>query len=108
MADCRSRRLRLVHRLDAIESLAQLALRNLDIGVILQIEPQLRRCAERLAEPKGRIGRNSGLLAGDPLDSRARQAASLGQGARREFERNKELLRRTSPGRMGLSFLAII
>ena len=46
------RRLRLVYRFDAIENLAEIALGDLNIIVGLQIEPKLRRRAERLGEPK--------------------------------------------------------
>jgi hypothetical protein len=53
---------------------------------------KLRCCAECLGEPKRGIGRNAGLLAGDPLDSRPRQAADLGKSACRHFEQNEELL----------------
>jgi len=47
----RLRRLRLVYSLDTIESLAQVALRDLNIVIGLQIEPKLRRRSERLGEP---------------------------------------------------------
>src|SRR5271169_5569534 len=45
-------RLRPVYGLDAIENLAEIALRDLNVIVVLQIEPKLCRCAERLGEPK--------------------------------------------------------
>ena len=45
-------RLRLVDGLDAIETLAEIALRDLNVIVVLQIEPKLCRCAECLGEPK--------------------------------------------------------
>src|ERR1700730_7295908 len=41
-------RLRLVDGLDAIESLAEIALRDLNVIVVLQIEPKPCRCAECL------------------------------------------------------------
>src|SRR5215470_17473856 len=74
-------RLRLVYGLDAIENLAKIALCNLDIIVGLQIEPKLRRRAERFAKPKRSISGNASLFTGDPLDPCARQAASLGKSA---------------------------
>ena len=57
-----------------------------------QIEPKLRRCAERFAEPKRSIGGNAGLFAGDPLDSGSRQTADPGKRTRRHLQRNQELL----------------
>jgi len=45
-------RLRLVYGLDAIEKLAEIALRDLNVIVVLQIEPKLYRRAERLGEPQ--------------------------------------------------------
>ena len=50
--------LRLVYGLDAIENLAEMAFRDLNVLVVLQIEPKLCRRAERLGEPKRRIGGN--------------------------------------------------
>src|SRR5262249_1820530 len=76
VAECRrSSRLRLVYGFDAIQNLAEIALRDLNVIIVLQVEPKLRRCAERLGESKRRVGGNAGLLTGDPLDPRARQAA---------------------------------
>src|SRR5258707_12098209 len=76
---CGSGRLRLVYSLDTIENLAEIALRDLNIIVILQIEPKLCRCAERLGEPKRGIGGNAGLVRGEALASRARRAPSVAQ-----------------------------
>ena len=78
----RSGRLWIVYGLDAIENLAEIASRDLKIIVGLQIEPKLRRRAEGLGEPKRSVGGDPGLFAGDPLDTRARQTASLGETAR--------------------------
>src|SRR5438132_7222291 len=94
-------RLRLVYGLDAIENLAEAAFRDLNVIVVLQIEPKLWRCAERLSEPERRIGGNAALFAGDPLHSRARQAAGLGKSARRDFERNQEFLAQNLAGMHG-------
>jgi uncharacterized protein (DUF433 family) len=44
-----------VHDFDAIEKLAEIALRNLNF-MVLQIEPKLCGRAERLGEPKRRVG----------------------------------------------------
>jgi hypothetical protein len=66
-------RFRLVYGLDAIENLAEIALCDLNVIVVLQVEPKLCGCPERLGEPKRSIGGNAGLFAGDPLDPRARQ-----------------------------------
>jgi hypothetical protein len=41
-------RLRLIYGLDPIENLAEIALGELSVIVVLQIEPKLRGCAERL------------------------------------------------------------
>src|SRR5882724_5815400 len=49
-------RLRLVYGLDAIKNLAEIALRDLNVIVVLQIEPKLCSRAERLGEPKRSIG----------------------------------------------------
>jgi hypothetical protein len=65
----------------SIENLAEIALRDLNVIIVLQIEPKLGRCAECLGEPKRRIGGDAGLFAGDPLDPRARQAAGPGKSA---------------------------
>src|SRR5581483_6715231 len=81
------RRLRLVDRLDAVDDLAEIAPRDLNVIVVLQVEPKLRRRAERLGKPKRGVGGDAGLFAGDPLDPRARQAASLGEGACRYLQR---------------------
>src|SRR5258708_5006583 len=98
-------RLRLVYGLDAIEHLAEIALRNLNVIVVLQIEPKVCRCAECLGEPKRSIGGNAGLFAGDPLDPCARQAAGLGKSAPRHFQRNEELLPQNLTGMHGLELL---
>ena len=84
--------LRLVHGLDAVENLAEIALRDLNIVVGLQVQPKLRRCTKRLGEPKCGIGGNAGLLACNPLDSSPRQTADLGKSACRHLERKEELL----------------
>jgi hypothetical protein len=57
--------LRLAYRLNSIEDLAKIALRDLNVIVVLQIEPKLWRCAECLGEPKRSIGGNAGLFARD-------------------------------------------
>jgi hypothetical protein len=91
--------------LDTIENPAEIALRNLNVMVIPQIEPKLCRRAERLGEPKRSIGGNAGLLGGDALDPSARQAASLGQSTRRHLQRNQELLPQNLSGMHGLELL---
>src|SRR5690349_11695165 len=55
----RSSRLRLVHGLNAIEYPAEITLRNLNIIVRLQVEPELRRRAERLSGDQGLDGERS-------------------------------------------------
>src|SRR5208337_1331109 len=97
--------LRLVYSLNAIENFADVALGYLNVIVVLQIEPKLRRCAERLGKPKRSIGGNAGPFAGDPLESRARQAASLGESARRQIQRNQELFSQNLTGMHGLELL---
>ena len=102
----RARRLDRFHAISSsIENLAEIALRDLNVIVVLQIEPKLCRCAERLGEPKRSIGGNAGLFAGDPLDPCARQAAGLGKSARRHFQRNQELLPQNLTGMHGLELL---
>jgi hypothetical protein len=66
---------------DAIENLAEIAVRDLKVKVVLQIAPKLCRCAKCLGAPKRSIGSNAGLFVRDPLNPRARQAASLGKSA---------------------------
>jgi hypothetical protein len=100
-----SGRLRLVDGLYPVESLAEIALRHLNVVVGLQIEPKLRRRAERLGQSKRGIGRNTCLLAGDPLDSRPRQTADLCKSACRQFERNEKLFPQNLAGMHGLEFL---
>src|SRR6266478_4475873 len=78
-----SGRLRLVYGLDAIENLGKIALRNLNIIVILQIEPKLCRCADCLGEPKRGIGGNASLFAGVPFVPRGREAGSRVHSTRR-------------------------
>jgi hypothetical protein len=76
--------------------------RELNIVVGVQVEPKVSRRAERLAEPKRRIG-------GNPVFSAAirsmRLRGSPHEGARRDIERDRNSSRRTSPGCRGLSFL---
>src|SRR5258708_3216002 len=98
-------RLRLVYGLDAIEHLAEITLCDLNVIVVLQIEPKLWRCAESLGESKRGIGGNAGLFAGDPLDPSARQAARLGKSARRHLQRNQELLPQNLTGMHRLELL---
>src|ERR1700761_9246218 len=84
---CRSSgRLRLVYGLDAIKNLAEVTHRNLNVVVVLQVEPKLRSGAECLGEAKRGIGSNAGLFAGDPLDPCARQAAGFGKSACRHSQ----------------------
>src|SRR5205814_8946324 len=87
-----SGRLRLIYRLDAIQKLAEVAFRDLNVEIVLQIEPKLCRRAERLGESKGSIGAYARLFARDPLNSRARQAANFRKRARRHLERKQEFL----------------
>lgn len=63
--------------LDAVDNLAEIAPRDLNI-----------QSSTAVAGPNRGIGRNVGLLAGDPLNSRPRQAADLGKSVRRHFERS--------------------
>jgi hypothetical protein len=82
------RRPRLVYGLDAIENLAEIALRDLKIIVVLRIEPKLCRCGNCRGEPKRSISSDPSLFAGNPLDACARRAAGLGKSARRHFQWN--------------------
>jgi hypothetical protein len=100
-----SGRLWLVYGLDAIENPAETTHCELNVIVGLQVEPKLRRCAERLAEPKRGIGGDASLLAGNPLDPSARQTANFGKSARRHFERNKEFLPQNLTGMHRLELL---
>src|SRR5262249_57119284 len=90
-------RLGLVYGLDAIENLAEIALRDLHVIVVLQVEPKLCGCPERLGEPKRSIGGNAGLFSGDPLDPSARRAPGLGKSARPHPQREEGLLPQNLP-----------
>jgi hypothetical protein len=61
----------------------QIAPGDLNVIVGLQIEPKLRRCAERLGEPKRSIGGDAGLFAGDMLDTGSRPTADPGKSTGR-------------------------
>jgi hypothetical protein len=63
----RSGSLRLVYILNTIEKLAQISFGDLNVIVVLQIEPKLCRCAQRLASANRRIGGNARLFAEDGL-----------------------------------------
>ena len=65
---------------------------DLQIVVVLQIEPELRRRAEGLAQAKGRVGGDTDILGRNALDARARQVHLAGERASRQLERDKKLL----------------
>jgi hypothetical protein len=98
-------RLRLVCRLNATENLANIALCDLNVVINLQIQPKLCCCAERFGEPKRSIGGNAGLLARDPLDPRAGQAASLGKSAPQTFSTASGFLPQNFTGMHGFKLL---
>src|SRR5260221_9153488 len=81
----RSGRLRLVYGHDPIENLAEIALRDLNVIIVLQIEPKLGRCAECLGEPKRRIGGDGRLFSCGSLHPRAGAAPGPCQKARPPF-----------------------
>src|SRR5258708_9939423 len=85
-------RLRLVYGFDAIEHLAEITLCDLNVIVVLQIEPKLWRCAECLGESKRGIGGNAGLFAGGPLAPSARQTPGPCKSARPHLSRDPQLL----------------
>ena len=80
------------HARDLGELLADRPFRRFDIVTVLQIEPDLRRGAKRLAQAQGGVGGDAGRLGGNALHPRARHAHRLCQRAGREAERNKKFL----------------
>jgi hypothetical protein len=53
------------HRLDFCQLLAQRTGRHLQIVLVLQVEPELRCGAERLAQPQRGVGSDAGRLLRD-------------------------------------------
>jgi hypothetical protein len=80
------------HARDLGELLADRLLRRFDVVTVLQVEPELRRGAERLAQAQGGIGRDADRLGGDALDPRARHTHRFRQRAGRQAERNEKFL----------------
>lgn len=80
------------HANDLAQFLADRAFRRLDVVAVLQIEPELRRGAERLAQAQRGVGGDAAGLGGNALDPRAWHAHRLGQGAGRQIERHEEFL----------------
>ena len=83
------------------ELLTNRTLRRLDVIAVLQIEPDLRRGAERLAQAQCGVGGDARGLGGDALDAGARYTHGLGQRARGEVERSKKLLAQNFAGMEG-------
>src|SRR5262249_45910822 len=71
-----------VYPLDPIENLAEVPLRNLNVIVVLQIQPKLCRRPKCLGQAKRSIGGDAGLFGGDSLNPRTGQTASLCKSAR--------------------------
>lgn len=78
------------HAHDLAKLLADRAFCRFDVVSVLQIEPELRRGAERLAQAQRGVGGNAAGLGGNALDPRARHAHRLGQCAGRQSERHEE------------------
>lgn len=93
------------HACDLGEFPRDRALGCFDVEAILQIEPELRRGAERLAQTQRRIGRNARRLGGDALDARARDPHGFRQRAGRESERTQELFAQNFAGVEGRELL---
>lgn len=89
------------YRLNFLELSSDPALRDLQIVVILQIEPQLRRGTKGLAQAKGRVGGNAYVLGCNALNARTRQVHLAGERAGRQLERNKKLLAENFSGMHG-------
>ena len=64
----------------------------MQVVVVLQVEPERRRCSERLAQPRRAVGANSDTLLHDALDARARDTQPLGERACGQIERLQKLL----------------
>ena len=80
----------------------------MQVVVVLQVEPERRRCSERLAQPQRAVGANSDTLLHDALDARARDTQPLGERACGQIERLQKLLAQDlTPGCRSASFLVI-
>lgn len=93
------------YRYDAVKLLPDTLHRCSHIEIILQVQPELRRSPQRLAEPQRAIGGDRGRLDGDPFDPRARNAASLRQCAGRKSERKQKLFLQDLAGMHRWTFL---
>ena len=67
-------------------------------GGRLQVEPQLRRGAERLAQAQRSVGGDAGFLLGDALNARARHVHLPGQRAGGQLKRHQEFLAQNFSG----------
>lgn len=80
------------HAHDLAKLLADGAFGGFDVVAVLQIEPELRRGAERAAQAQSGVGGDAAGLSGDAFDPRARHAHRLGQRAGRQSERHEKFL----------------
>jgi hypothetical protein len=67
---------------DAVQLLADPPPGRAHVELVLQVEPEFGGSAQRLAEPERGVRGYRGLLAGDPLNARARNTAGLRKRAR--------------------------
>ena len=78
------------------------ALREAQVIVGLQVEPDLRRHAEILAEPQCRIRRDGALAVDDGADAVGRHADGASQPVDADVERQHEILIEDLAGGNGL------
>src|SRR5690242_510129 len=80
------------HGRDVIQFLADAAPRRADIELVLQIQPELRGRAERLAEAECRIRSDGGFLICNSFDTRPRNTTGLCERTCGQPEWNQKLL----------------
>src|SRR5262245_49520445 len=81
-----------LERLDAFQIGGGLVPCLFEVVLSLQVHPERRRRAEITPETERGIRRNGGLLARQPLDTSAWDAASARDGIRRKLHRDEKLL----------------
>jgi hypothetical protein len=91
-------------RLYFLDDLSDIAPRHLQVVVILQIKPKMRRRTERLAQAESRVRCDTHILRCDALNARSRNAHLASQRAGRQLERNEKLLTDNFTGMHGREF----
>jgi hypothetical protein len=94
-------------RLYFLDDLSDIAPCHLQIVVVLQIKPKMRRRTERLAQAESRVRCDTHILRCDALNARSRNAHLAGERASRQLERNKKFLTKNFTGVQGREFFGI-